>query len=208
MRRGGRGLILRTLPCDSVHFAAFSFSLSTANHIDAYIQASVDPNLRASSWFVTRNSEIKFLEEFGGNVTAPYLSLLCPPTHRAVYLHRFGISANMKISWCLFFSKSLLREYDENGFHLWKILFILSNPEKIPFLSFSPSPTSITKESCLIHLPSFLIFGVSVISRKPDELYWPWCYTGIMWTTFQMLTYHTPGSIYQYWSNHMASYFV
>lgn len=54
-------------------------------------------------------------------------------------------------------------------------------------------------EGVLPHtLFSFLIFGASVISGKPQELHLPRCSLGIIWTIFQILTYYTRGSIYQY----------
>lgn len=89
------------------------------------------------------------------------LSVTSLPPYRAVYLHRFGISANIKISWCIFSSKSLLKEY-ENSLHLWKILCIRSSTQRRIHLSFFTLPPTLWQKSPVTYtFLYFLIFGAS-----------------------------------------------
>jgi hypothetical protein len=57
----------------------------------------------------------------------------------------------VKISWCVFSSRSLSKEYDQSDFHLWKIL-VYPAPPREGSCTFLLSPLSGTKEACLVHL--------------------------------------------------------
>lgn len=199
-------LISRTPLSDAVHFAVLHFSLFTGNPIDVYSQASVYTNLRASSWFVTRSLRDKIrisLEEFLVNVLAPYLSLLCPPIYPAVYLHRFRISANMEISWCIFPSNVMRMDL------ISETSYVYPPPPREESIYLSLFPPYLCNKGVLPDT-SFLfpIFGASVISGKPEELHLPWCCTGIAWTVFQMLTCSPHGSIYLLIKSHVLIFSV
>lgn len=98
------------------------------------------------------------------NVPAPYLSLLCPPIYRAVYLHRFRISANMEISRCIFPSKSLLKECDEKGSHLRNLLCLPSTTQRRIHISFSFSSLPLQQRS-----PAWYTFFISYL----------WCFSDL-----------------------------